>query len=172
MKFTETKLKGAFIIELEPIEDKRGYFSRTYCVDEFAEHGLDPSIMQSSISYNKQKYTLRGMHYQKEPHAENKIVTCISGSVQDVIIDLRQDSPTYKEWVSVELSEANKRQLYVPKGFAHGFLTLANDSIVSYNISDRYYYGAGSGLRYNDLSIGIIWEHEPLVISERDLSGF
>ena len=170
MKFTETKLQGAFIIKLEPIEDERGYFSRTYCVDEFKKNGLDSTICQSSLSYNCKKYTLRGMHYQVEPYEENKIVACIKGAVQDVIIDLRSESETYKEWFSVELTEDNHKQLYIPKGFAHGFLTLENDSILQYNISERYCAGSGRGVRYNDPEFGIVWDHEPIIISERDRS--
>jgi dTDP-4-dehydrorhamnose 3,5-epimerase len=168
MKFVETQLKGAYIIELEPIEDERGFFARGFCVREFEEMGLNPCIVQCNVSYNKKKGTLRGMHYQKEPYAEVKTVRCFKGSIFDVIVDLRKDSSTYKKWQGFELNEDNKRMLYVPEGFAHGFITLEDESIVYYHVSEYFNPQADSGIRYNDPAFNITWPIEPVVISEKD----
>ena len=232
MIFKETKLKGAYIIEIEPIEDNRGFFARSFCKKEFESHGIDMNIVQCNISYNKQKGTLRGMHYQAVPYEEAKIVSCIKGSIYDVIIDLRSDSPTYCQWVSVELSAASSEQraesreqeaesreqraesressahrspltlypahrspltahslsrspltahslsrspltahykmLYIPKGFAHGFLTLQEKTEVFYHMSEFYAPGYGRGVRWDDRTFDIHWPEEVNVISDQD----
>lgn len=170
MIFKETKLKGAFIIELEPIEDNRGFFSRSFCKKEFALHGISMDIAQCNISYNKKRGTLRGMHYQTAPYEEAKLIRCIRGSIYDVIIDLRRDSPTYCQWVAVELSEVRHRMLYVPKGFAQGFLTLEDHTEVFYHMSEFYAPGYGRGVRWNDPTFGIHWPEEITIMSDQDKS--
>src|SRR4051812_43189830 len=138
MIFVETELEGAFIIEPKKIEDERGFFARTWDLKEFEARGLDSRLAQCSVSFNKKKPTLRGMHYQAAPHEEAKLVRCTRGAIYDVIIDLRPDSPTFKRWVAAELSAGNRRMLYVPKGFAHGFQTLEDDTEIFYQISESY----------------------------------
>ena len=170
MIFTETILRGSFIIELERIEDERGFFSRTWCAEEIEEHGLKSYICQENISFNRLKGTLRGMHFQKEPYQETKLIRCSHGSIYDVIIDLRKDSPTYKQWLGVKLSEGNYKMLYIPENFAHGFITLENNSQVTYIITQFYNPSAESGIRWDDLSFNIKWPMEPVVISEKDRS--
>ena len=169
MIFTETKLKGAFIVDLEKISDERGFFARTYCQDEFTAQGLMPEVVQSNMSTNKLRGTMRGMHYQNDPYQEEKLVRCVKGALYDVIIDLRVDSPTYLEWLGVELTEDNHRALLVPKDFAHGFVTLVENTTAFYMVSQFYTPGAESGIRWNDSSFGIEWPIEPEVISEKDL---
>ncbi|MCK5398353.1 MAG: dTDP-4-dehydrorhamnose 3,5-epimerase family protein, partial [Thermoplasmata archaeon] len=139
MIFTETRLKGAFIIDIEPIEDDRGFFARSWCRNEFEKHGLNPDLVQCNISFNKKKGTLRGMHYQTAPHEESKLVRCTRGSLFDVIIDLREDSGTYKKWFGIELSAENRRMIYMPGGFAHGFQTLEDNTEVFYQMTEFYY---------------------------------
>lgn len=168
MRFTETKLQGAFIIDIEPIEDERGFFARSFCRKEFIEHGLKPDLAQCNISFNKKQGTLRGMHYQKAPHAEAKVVRCTRGAIYDVIVDLRPDSPGFKQWVGVELSADNHRMLYVPEGFAHGFQTLQDNSEVLYQMSCDYVPDCAAGVRWNDPLLNIHWPGAPLVISRRD----
>lgn len=168
MKFTETKLKGAYLIEPELIEDERGYFARGFCTREFEEIGLKPCIVQCNISSNKKKGTLRGMHYQKPPFCEVKMVRCFKGAVYDVIVDLRQDSPTFKQWLGFELNENNKNMLYIPEGFAHGFITLEDDTMLYYHVSEFFNPQADSGVRYNDPVFNIKWPFEPAIISEKD----
>lgn len=157
MRFIETKLKGAYIIEPEPIEDERGFFARTYCAREFEAHGLNPRFVQCNISYNKKKGTLRGMHYQAAPYAEAKLVRCTRGAIYDVIIDFRPESPTYKAWVTVELTADNHLMLYVPESFAHGFQTLADDTEVFYQMSEYYHPESARGARWDDPAFGIVW---------------
>ena len=135
MKFIETELKGAFLINPEPLEDERGFFARTWCRKEFEQHGLNPDWVQCNISYNKRKGTLRGMHYQIAPYAEAKLVRCTMGAIYDVIIDLRPDSKTYRQWISAELSAENRKMIYIPQGFAHGFQTLVDNTEVFYQMS-------------------------------------
>src|ERR1051326_315654 len=135
MVFTETKLKGAFVIDIERKEDERGFFARTFCVDEFQSCGLNARLVQCSVSFNHRRGTLRGMHWQDPPHAECKVVRVTSGAIYDVIIDLRSNSPTFKQWVGVELTAKNHRQVYVPEGFAHGFQTLEDNTEVLYKMS-------------------------------------
>ncbi len=178
MKFTETKLKGAFIIEPERLEDERGFFARTWCQREFREHGLNPALVQCNISYNIKKGTLRGMHYQAAPYEEAKLVRCTSGSIYDVIIDLRPDSPTYCQWVAVELTAhssahssqltINHKMLYIPEGFAHGFLTLVDNTEVFYQMSEFYMPEYARGVRWNDPAFGIQWPIDISIISEKD----
>jgi dTDP-4-dehydrorhamnose 3,5-epimerase len=169
MVFTETKLKGAFIIELERNEDERGFFARTFCVDEFQARGLNARLIQCSISFNHRRHTLRGMHYQHPPHGECKLVRVTQGAIHDVIIDLRENSPTFKEHAAVELSAGNRRQLYVPEGFAHGFQTLADETEVFYQMSATYVPALGGGVRWNDPAFGIAWPAAgQRIMNERD----
>ncbi len=168
MKFTETSLPGAFLIDVEPIYDERGFFARTWCRREFEAHGLVTALAQCSLSFNRFKGTLRGMHYQAPPNDEAKIMTCRAGAVFDVIIDLRADSPTFKRWLGVELTAADRRMLYAPPGFAHGFLTLEDDTEIAYQISAFYAPEGGRGIRWNDPAFGIQWPGPVRVISPRD----
>lgn len=170
MLLTETKLKGAYIIDVKRIEDERGFFGRSFCRKEFEEHGLNVNVVQSNVSYNKQKGTLRGLHMQMAPYAETKLVRCTRGAVYDVIVDLRADSETFKQWIAVELSADNYRMLYVPEGFAHGFLTLQDDTDVTYQVTQYYTPQAEHGYRWNDPTFDIKWPMEPLVISIKDQS--
>ena len=168
MVFTETSLAGAFIIELNPCEDGRGFFARTWCQREFAARGLETELRQCNISMNKEKGTLRGMHYQAKPHEEAKLVTCLRGAIYDVIIDLRLDSPTFKQWLGVELSAKNRRQFYIPEGFAHGFQTLEDNTEVFYYMFEFYHPESARGVRWDDPDSNIIWPISPPIISERD----
>ncbi len=168
MIFTETNLKGSFILDIERRNDERGFFGRTYCRQEFEQYGIDFTIVQSNISYNKTRGTLRGIHMQDTPHTEAKLVQCISGSLFDVIIDMRPGSATYLQWTSVELSANNCRMLYIPEGFAHGFLTLEEETRVSYQISSFYAPGAEKAIRWNDPFFNIPWPVAPQVMSDKD----
>jgi dTDP-4-dehydrorhamnose 3,5-epimerase len=168
MRFTECSLRGAFVVDIAPAADERGFFARSYCEAEFAAQGLAAPTRQCSLSYNARLGTLRGMHYQHAPHEEEKLVRCTAGAVFDVIVDLRPRSPTRFGWCAVELSAANRRALYVPKGFAHGFLSLCDDTEVFYMISAEHAAGAVGGLRWNDPLLAIRWPFEPAVISARD----
>jgi dTDP-4-dehydrorhamnose 3,5-epimerase len=163
-----TDLDGAYVIELERRGDERGFFARTYCEREFAEHGLATRMVQTNTSLSRDRGTLRGMHYQAPPHAEDKLIRCTHGSIYDVIVDIRERSPTFGSWIGVELSDNGYRMLYVPKGFAHGFITLADDVQVSYQVSGFYEPTAERGARYDDAAFGIEWPIEPTVISEKD----
>jgi dTDP-4-dehydrorhamnose 3,5-epimerase len=166
--FTETKLAGAFVIELERRADERGFFARTFCRQEFEAHGLNPEVVQCNVSFNKRKGTLRGMHYQAAPFAEAKLVRCTSGSIYDVIIDLRPSSATFKKYFAVELSAENGRMLYIPEDFAHGFQTLQDDTEVFYQMAQRYSGEHGRGVRWNDPAFGIEWPEGERIIIERD----
>jgi len=168
--FTETKLKGAFIIDVEPIEDERGLFARSWCREEFKTHGLNPELAQCNISFNKKKGTLRGMHYQIPPHEEAKLVRCTMGAIFDVIIDLRPDSPTCKQWVGEELTAKNRKMFYIPEGFAHGFLTLEDATEVFYQMSAPYVPDSASGVRWDDPVFNIHLPEQPQIISQRDQS--
>lgn len=170
MIFTETKLSGAFIIDLEKRGDSRGFFARSFCQDEFERHGLVNKVVQTNVSLSKHQGTLRGMHYQEAPYAETKLVRCTQGAIYDVIVDIRPESPTFKQWIGVELSSSNHRMLLVPQNFAHGFITLMDDSEVTYQVSQVYHPGSERGLRYNDPALGIIWPREVNVISDKDAS--
>lgn len=169
MIFKETKLKGSFIIESEKLEDERGFFARAWCRKEFEAHGLNASPVQSNISFNVGKGTLRGMHYQISPHEETKLVRCTLGAIYDVIIDLRPDSSTYMEWISVELTMDNHKLLYVPEGFAHGYQTLADNTEVFYQVSQFHTPDSERGIRWNDPAFDINWPIVPeRIISEKD----
>lgn len=168
MKFVETPLTGLLCIEPERFADERGHFARTFCRAEFEAAGLPSAVEQCSTSYNERALTLRGMHWQSPPHGEDKLVRCTAGAVFDVAVDLRRGSETYGRWHGVELSAQNGRQLFIPKGFAHGFLTLLDDTEVSYQMSVAYAPGAGAGLLWNDAEVAIDWPEEPLVMSSKD----
>jgi dTDP-4-dehydrorhamnose 3,5-epimerase len=170
MKFTATDITGVAIIDLELRSDDRGFFARSFCQDEFTDHGLLPMVAQCNISHNHRAGTLRGMHYQLEPATEAKLVRCISGAIIDQIVDLRPESPTYLQHVSVELSASNRRSLYVPPMFGHGYQTLVDDAEVLYQVSERYTPGQERGLRYNDPALGLHWPLDVTAISEKDNS--
>ena len=168
MIFTETRLKGALLIDPERHEDERGFFARTWCQQEFAAHGLNPRLVQCSVSYNHRKGTLRGLHYQAAPFAEAKLVRCTRGAIHDVIIDLRPDSATFRDWQAAELTADNRRMLYIPEGFAHGFQTLEDDTEVFYQISQSHQPEAAAGVRWNDPAFQIQWPDGPQIIAARD----
>ena len=168
MRFRETELPGAFVIELEKIEDNRGFFARVWCQKDFEDNGLVSRIVQVSTSFNTKAGTLRGMHYQIAPHLETKIVRCTRGALYDVIVDLRPDSPTYKRWIGVELTAKNHTMLYVPAGFAHGFITLEDDTEVTYLISEAYNPQAARAIRWDDPEFNIKWPRPVVEISDRD----
>ena len=168
MIFTETAVAGAYVIDAERVEDERGFFTRVFCEDEFRAHGLDTAIVQCNVSWNRVRGTLRGMHYQSAPHEETKIVRCTRGAIWDVVADLRRESPTYRRWAAAELTARNHRQLYIPKGVAHGFITLEDDTEVFYEMGTRYAAGAGRGVPWDDPAFAIEWPVEPVVIGERD----
>ena len=169
MRFTPTELDGVYVIEPEPIADERGFFARTWCATELASHGLVAQIAQASVSYNRLAGTLRGMHYTVAPHAESKVVSCARGAIYDVLVDLRPGARKPR-WIAVELTAANRQMLFVPQGVAHGFLTLADDTEVSYLISEPYAADCARGVRYSDPAFAIAWPSEPRVISPRDAS--
>jgi dTDP-4-dehydrorhamnose 3,5-epimerase len=171
--FVETPIVGAFLIEPERFADERGYFARTYCAQELAARGLDPTIAQSSTSFTARAGTLRGMHYQADPHAEAKLVRCTRGAIHDVALDLRRESPSYLRWHAIELSEDNGRALFIPTGCAHGFQTLRAGSEVLYQISVPYEPASARGVRWNDRAFGVVWPEPPpggRTISDRDAS--
>jgi dTDP-4-dehydrorhamnose 3,5-epimerase len=168
--FTETNLPGAYIIELRPSHDERGFFARSWCQREFAARGLKTEVRQCNISFNKQKGTLRGMHYQAKPHEEAKLVTCIRGAVHDVIIDLRSNSPTFKQWLGVELNHQDRRMLYIPEGFAHGFQTLEDNTEVFYYMFEFYHPESARGFRWDDPVFAITWPLDVAKISPNDKS--
>lgn len=168
MIFLKTNLEGAYIIGIQKLEDERGFFARTFCQREFQEHGLNPHLAQCSISYNKEKGTLRGMHFQVAPHQEAKLVCCIRGAVCDVIIDIRRGSPTYLNHIAFDLTADAHNAIYVPEGFAHGFLTLEPDTTVFYQMSEFYAPSYGRGFRWNDPAFNIDWHGVVNMISERD----
>jgi dTDP-4-dehydrorhamnose 3,5-epimerase len=169
MQFHQTSLDGAWRIHIEPARDPRGYFARTFCVDEFKARALVTTYAQHSISFTAHKGTVRGLHYQREPHSEAKVVRCIKGVIWDVIIDLRPYSSTYLRWEQFELSGVNGDQLYVPAGFAHGYQTLSDDVEVSYLISVPYAPQSACGIRYDDPMFGIVWPLPVAEISEKDV---
>jgi dTDP-4-dehydrorhamnose 3,5-epimerase len=171
MRFTELELPGAYLIELDRIEDERGFFARTFCRDEFAEHGLETEVVQANTAFNRRRGTLRGLHFQAAPHAESKLVRCTRGAVYDVIVDLRPGSPTHTRWVGVELTAQNDAMLYVPKGFAHGYQTLVDETETSYLMSEYHEPSAASGVRWDDPAFGIEWpEADERVMNDRDRS--
>lgn len=168
MNFVPTALAGAFIVEPEPQSDQRGFFARTWCQREFEQRGLNPRMVQSSISYNLRKGTWRGMHYQEAPHEEAKLIRCTMGSICDVIVDLRSNSPTFRQHLTATLSAENRKMLYVPENFAHGFLTLEDNTEVFYQMSEFHAPESARGFRWNDPYFGIRLPLEVAVISERD----
>ena len=169
MIFAATQLDDAWLIEVEPREDQRGFFARTWCRQELAAQGLDTELAQQSLSYNRHRGTLRGLHFQRSPHEETKIVRCTRGGIFDVIVDLRPRSPTYLQWQGFELTAENRKALYVPKGFAHGFQTLTDEAEIAYQISAFYAPDSAGGYRYDDPEFGIAWPLSVTAISERDL---
>lgn len=168
MNFRETSLKGAFVVEPERFADERGFFAQSWSAREFAEHGLDPRAAECNISYNLKKGTLRGMHFQSAPYAQAKLVRCTRGSIYDVAIDLRPDSPTFRRWAGVELSADNRLMFFVPAGFAHGYQTLEDDTEVFYQVSEVYTPSHSGGVRWDDPAFGVTWPREVQVINERD----
>ena len=170
MIFTATQLEDAWLIDIEPREDERGFFARTWCRQELAAQGLDTEIAQESLSFTRHRGTVRGLHFQRPPYEETKIVRSMRGGIFDVIVDLRPRSPSYLRWQGFELTAENRRALYVPKGFAHGFQTLAEDVEIVYQISEFYAPNSAGGYRYDDAAFGIAWPLPVTVISERDLS--
>ena len=168
MKFQPTPLGGAYLVEVEQIEDDRGFFARSFCQNEFRALGLDVNITQCNVSFNRKRGTLRGLHYQAAPHEEAKLVRCTAGALWDVIVDLRTGSPTVGQWFAAELSASNRRALYVPAGFAHGFQTLADNSEVLYQMSEFFHAESAKGIRWNDPFLSIAWPLAVSAISLRD----
>lgn len=168
MIFDPLPLAGAFVVEPERFPDERGFFARTFCREEFREHGVDPEVVQCNVSFNRRRGTLRGMHWQAAPHEEGKLVRVTRGAIWDAIVDLRPGSGTRLDWYAVELDAESRRALWVPKGFAHGFLTLDDETEVFYQMSAAYHPESARGARWNDPAFGIEWPAEPEVIGERD----
>ena len=168
MKFNEAKLKGAFIIEIEKLSDERGFFARAWCRKKFEDQGLISRLVQTNVSYNRKKGTLRGMHYQIAPYQECKLIRCTRGAIYDVIIDLRPDSATYNQWTGVKLTADNYSMFYVPEDFAHGFLTLTDNTEITYQVSQFYTPGSEKGIRFDDPAFNIQWPLEVSVISDKD----
>ena len=170
MIFVEQEIKGVWIIYPTPFEDERGLFRRHFCNEEFLKNDIEINISQSNVSENKYKKTLRGFHYQLAPNQEAKTLSCFKGSIFDIVVDLREDSPTYKKWISAELTEKNRSMIHVPKGCANAFMTLDDNSIIHYYCSDPYAPTSEKGIRYNDPSFDFKWPYEPQIISQKDLS--
>ena len=168
MRFHETNIPGVFEVQVEPVNDERGFFARTWCRDELRSHGLNPELVQCSISYNTRKGTLRGLHFQAAPYQETKLVRCTRGAIYDVVLDLRVDSPAYKHWTAATLSAADRNMFYIPEGCAHGFLTLEDHTEVFYQMSQVYNAESARGVRWNDTAFAIRWPAGVEVISERD----
>jgi dTDP-4-dehydrorhamnose 3,5-epimerase len=168
VKFRALELSGAFMIELEPHLDERGFFARTWCADEFEEAGIKVRLLQTNLSQTAKRGTIRGMHYQRPPSREGKVVRCIQGGVFDVVVDVRPDSPSFLHHLGFELTPANRFALYIPPGFAHGFQTLTDDSQVWYQMTDRYQPGVAGGFRWDDPAVSIEWPMPPTTMSERD----
>jgi dTDP-4-dehydrorhamnose 3,5-epimerase len=168
MIFFETELKGAYLIKPERHEDERGYFARTFCKKEFVQHGLNPQFVQCSVSFNRSRGTFRGMHFQGKPYQEEKLVTCVEGAILDYIVDLRPESPTFKKYINVELSGENGFALYVPKSFAHGFLTLRDHTMVLYHMTEYHHHEAAYGFRWNDPAFDISLPFQVAIQAERD----
>lgn len=168
MRFVPTNLAGVYVVEQERQNDDRGFFARTWCAREFEDHGLDAGLAQCSVSFNRRRATLRGLHYQAPPFAEVKLVRCIRGALYDVALDLRPDSPSFGRWFGVELTAEDGRGLYIPRGFAHGFYSLADDTEVAYQISTEYRPDAARGVRWDDPFHGVAWPGPVEVIAPRD----
>lgn len=169
MIFTETPLAGAWLLDLEPHRDERGFFARTFCSREFAEHGLETTVAQTNTSFNRSAGTLRGMHFQLPPAGEAKLVRCVAGAIYDAIVDLRAESDTYLHAFGTELSAENRRALYIPPRFAHGYLTLADATEIHYQVSEFYTPGLERGFRFDDPAVDIDWPREPDLVSTKDL---
>ena len=168
MTFTETPLRGAFIIDIVALKDERGFFARTWSADELTKRGLDATVVQCNVAFNPVKGTLRGMHFQRAPYDEVKIIRCTSGALYDVIVDLRPDSPTFRQWTSVEIDAASRRMLYIPKGMAHGYITLTDDVEAYYHVSAPYTPECAGGVAWDDPAFGIKWPFAPTLMSDRD----
>ena len=168
--FRQTKLAGVFEIDVEPKPDDRGFFARSWCREEFEKHGLNSKLVQCNVSFNSRKGTLRGMHYQAAPYGEAKLVRCTTGALYDVVLDLRPEMPTFKNWIAVHLTAANRKMIYIPEGCAHGFLTLEDNTEVFYQMSEFYHADAARGVRWDDPAFRIGWPRAAEVISERDRS--
>jgi dTDP-4-dehydrorhamnose 3,5-epimerase len=168
MIYRELTLPGVFEVTMEPNLDQRGFFARSWCAREFAEHGLNPRLVQCNVSFNERRGTLRGMHYQASPFGEAKLVRCTAGAIYDVVVDLRPQSATFKRWCGLELTAANRDMIYIPEGVAHGFLTLADKTEIFYQMSEFYHPDLSRGVRWNDPAFGIEWPEPVAVISERD----
>jgi dTDP-4-dehydrorhamnose 3,5-epimerase len=169
--FEQAKLGGVFVVDLERREDPRGFFARAWCAREFADQGLSTEVVQANVSFNPRQGTLRGMHFQRAPHAEAKLVRCTQGAIYDVVIDLRPESETYRQWLGVELTQENRRALYVPEGFAHGYQTLVPDAEVFYQVSEFYTADAESGVRWDDPAFAIEWpDPGNALLSDKDRS--
>lgn len=168
MRFVETPLAGCYVIEQDRILDHRGYFARVWCQRELEQHGLRADILQANVGFSRQRGTLRGLHYQRSPHAEVKIVRCTRGAMFDVAVDLRPASPTFRQWYGIELTADNGKMLYVPEGFAQGYLTLVDDTEMTYQTTNFFDRESATGVRYNDPTLGILWPAEVQVISEQD----
>ena len=168
MQFEQTNVAGVVLITPDRFDDERGFFARTWALDEFEAHGLETRVVQRNLSYNRHSHTLRGMHYQKPPFTEVKVISCLAGAVFDVAIDIRPESPTFGEWVGAELRQDNGAVLYVPAGCAHGYLSLEPHSTVEYLISEFYHPEAAAGIRWNDPFFGVRWPTEPTLVNERD----
>jgi len=170
MKFSQENIKGVFIIEPEPFMDERGVFRRHFCEKEFNDHEITAIVKQSNVSENKYKFTLRGFHYQVAPYSEGKTLSCLKGSIYDVVVDLRSESPSYMKWIAAELNEQNRKSIHVPPGCANAFLTLQDSSLIHYYCSESYNSQAERGIRYNDPSFRFVWPSKPLFISDKDLN--
>lgn len=168
MRFTPTRIPGAWVIDIEPIHDQRGFFAMTWLPDELRKRGIEPSLAQCNLAFSHKRGTLRGMHFQVAPHAQAKMVRATRGALLDVVVDLRPESPTYRQWDGVELTAENRRMLYMPEGTAHGYLTLTDDVEAYYHASAPWAPHAESGVRWNDPAFGIRWPFDPVVISEKD----
>ncbi len=168
MKFTEMDICGVWVIEIEPHQDQRGFFARSFCETEFQEHGLETRFVQCNIALNHKRGTLRGMHYQREPHQEVKLIRCTRGAVYDVALDLRKQSPTFGKWFAIELTEENRKMLYIPRGCAHGYQTLVDNTELFYQVSEFYHPESEQGVRWNDPAFNIQWRMEPVLISKKD----
>ncbi len=170
MIFTPSNLQGAFILDIKKIEDDRGFFARSFCRKEMEEHGLNTNMVQANCSFNKTKGTLRGLHMQNPPFEESKLVRCTRGAIFDVIVDLRKDSQTFKQWLGVKLSASNHRMLYIPEGCAHGYITLEDATEVYYHVTEFYTSSAEVGFRWDDPAFNIQWPIQPLNISQKDIN--
>lgn len=172
MRFAQTQLPGAWVIELDQLGDERGWFARSFDVEEFAARGLNPAIVQCNVSFNPRRGTLRGMHYQAEPHGESKLVRCVRGAIYDVAVDLRENSPSRCRWHGVELSAENRLAYYIPAGLAHGFQTLTDECEVLYQMGHRHVPDAARGVRFDDPAFAIEWPRSPgaPIVSDRDRS--